>query len=246
MIMNVGVYGLGRFGYFWSKVLAQKNIVKVYSRNQSRETPENTIRVSEDELCSCDIIFLCVAISAVEKVLEQIKDKIGDNTIIADTCSVKMYPVEQMKKILKPGTPILATHPMFGPDSARKGVQGLPIVLSNIRLTDEQFSYWDEHFQSYGMDIYKMTPEEHDREAAYTQGVTHFIGRVLSDLELKSSGIGTAGYNDLLDIITQTCNDPWQLFMDLQRYNPYTKDMRDNLAKSLKKVMNSLEESIDK
>ncbi len=65
-----------------------------------------------------------------------------------------------------------------------------------------------------------MTPDEHDREAAFTQGVAHYIGRVLSDLGIQRSPIGTVGYNKLLEIVEQTCNDPWQLFLDLQRYNP--------------------------
>ena len=53
-----------------------------------------------------------------------------------------------------------------------------------------------------------MTPDEHDREAAFTQGVAHYIGRVLSDLGVRRSPIGTVGYNKLLEIVEQTCNDP--------------------------------------
>ncbi len=29
-----------------------------------------------------------------------------------------------------------------------------------------------------------------------------------------------------MGVVEQTCNDPLQLFADLQRYNPYTKQMR--------------------
>ena len=42
------------------------------------------------------------------------------------------------------------------------------------------------------------------------------------------------GYNKLLEIVEQTCNDPWQLFLDLQRYNPHTREMRARLEKSLR------------
>ena len=38
-----------------------------------------------------------------------------------------------------------------------------------------------------GLVIQEMTTHEHDREAAYTQGITHFIGRTLNELNLHPS-----------------------------------------------------------
>lgn len=86
-----------------------------------------------------------------------------------------------------------------------------------------------------------MSAEEHDREAAFTQGITHFIGRVLKDMNLKPSPIATMGYRKLLEIVEQTCNDPWQLFLDLQQYNPYTKEMRNQLQTSFQRILSSLD-----
>ena len=44
------------------------------------------------------------------------------------------------------------------------------------------------------------------------------------------------GFNELLGVIEQTCNDSWDLFKDLQRYNPYTNEMIDNLVVTMKKI----------
>ena len=101
-------------------------------------------------------------------------------------------------------------------------------------------SPWIAEFGAMGLRVLTLSPDEHDREAAYTQGITHFMGRVLDDLQLKPSKIGTKGYEKLLDIIEQTCNDPLQLFLDLQRYNPYTQQMRDRLRSSIEKVQDQL------
>jgi prephenate dehydrogenase len=90
-----------------------------------------------------------------------------------------------------------------------------------------------------------MSPQEHDRKAAYTQGITHYVGRVLADLDLEPSPISTLGYHKLLEIREQTCNDPWQLFLDLQRFNPYTKEMRERLHRSLDRMLKQLEGSLD-
>ena len=86
-----------------------------------------------------------------------------------------------------------------------------------------------------------MTPDEHDRQAAFTQGVTHYLGRVLKDLGVAPSAIATVGYRRLLEIVEQTCNDPWQLFLDLQRFNPHTREMRERLGRSLEAVMAAID-----
>jgi prephenate dehydrogenase len=86
------------------------------------------------------------------------------------------------------------------------------------------------------MEVLLMTPDEHDQAAAYTQGVTHFLGRVLEDMGLEDHPIATRGYQRLLDLVQQTCNDPFQLFLDMQHFNPYTPAMRADLKRSLERI----------
>ncbi len=243
--MTIGVYGLGRFGYFWASLLAEKYNVKGYSRRVKKKTPDGVEVISRKDLLRCDVIFLCVAISAMEEVLKEISPHVKPGTLIVDTCSVKVYPVKLMKSILPEDVFVLATHPMFGPDSGKRGVEGLPIVFCPVRVTREIEKEWREIFCSYKLRIIDMTPEKHDYNAAYTQGITHFIGRVLGDLHLELSPIATEGYKKLLEIIEQTCNDPFQLFIDLQHYNPSTEEMRKNLYLSLRRVMDKFEASLD-
>jgi prephenate dehydrogenase len=130
---------------------------------------------------------------------------------------------------------------MFGPDSARGGVKGLPMILCPSRVAARELEKWRELFDGMGLAVSVMTPDEHDREAAFTQGVAHYIGRVLKDFGVGASPIATVGYRKLLEIVEQTCNDPWQLFLDLQRYNPHTREMRGRLERSLKSVMGAID-----
>ena len=85
-----------------------------------------------------------------------------------------------------------------------------------------------------------MSCDQHDREAAWSQGITHFIGRTLSELSLGDTELATTGYKTLLTVMQQTCNDPLQLFYDLQRYNPYARQMRMGLKGALDTVMDAL------
>lgn len=241
--MEVGIYGLGRFGAFWAGILSEHFEVKGYSRNPARVTPENVKRVDEDEVLQTETLFMCVSISALSDVLSRVAEKIRPGTVVIDTCSVKVYPARVMQETLPSGVKIIASHPMFGPDSGGNGLNGLPLILWPLRDAAAEYNFWHRFFVSIGLKVLKMSPDEHDREAAFTQGITHYLGRVIADLGLKESKIATVGYRKLLEIMNQTCNDPWQLFVDLQRYNPHTGEMREKLHNSLDKIMKLLEET---
>ena len=243
--MTIGVYGLGRFGYFWAEVLARHATVLGHSRDAARPVPPGVRKVEEEELLSLPAIFLCVAISAMEEVVSRIRGRLSAGALIMDTCSVKTYPVEVMQRLLPDSVSVLGTHPMFGPDSGRNGIAGLPMILCPARIDSRETARWRDFFASLGLSVSVMSPDDHDREAAYTQGVTHYIGRVLSDFGVGRSSIPTLGFKKLLEIVEQTCNDPWQLFLDLQRYNPHTREMRARLSQSLSTVMDAIDASLE-
>jgi len=172
---------------------------------------------------------------------------LAPETLIFDTCSVKIYPTKVMAEKIPLSNPILPLHPMFGPDSANQ--PDLPLVMcpdprNNPRST-KLFAAWQQTFTNLGLRVLPMTPEEHDQEAARTQGITHFIGRILGELDLHPSPIGTLGYRKIFEVREQTCNDPWQLFLDLQRYNPYTKSLRAEMDVAFRKLMGTLETLTD-
>jgi len=237
--MKIGIYGLGRFGSFWASTLSRVADVQAYSRSSS--APQGVQYVSEEEVCQSDLLFLCNSISSVGEVCGRIAPMLKAGMIVADTCSVKVHPLETMVSRLPSSVQILGTHPMFGPDSGRNGVEGLPIAVCPSRINESSLNDVLEIFQSLQLRIERLTAEEHDREAAYSQGITHFIGRTLDLLNLRPSRISTTGYEDLLDIIEQTCNDKWQLFVDLQKFNPYTEEMRKKLHSSIEEMLVKLD-----
>jgi prephenate dehydrogenase len=239
--MRIGIYGLGRFGAFFAGLLSGKAEVTAYSRSPDRPAPAGVLRVGEEELLAMPAVCLCVDIGAMPEVLARIAPRLNPGTLVLDTCSVKELPVRWMRELLPPGVDILASHPMFGPDSGARGVQGLPMILCPVRLPEVRYREWEVFFSSFGLEVHRLAPEDHDRQAAYTQGLTHYLGRVLAELDLQSSAIGSLGYRRLLNIVEQTCNDTWKLFLDLQRYNPHTPAMRQALDRALEALKAKLD-----
>ncbi len=238
--MKAAVYGLGRFGSFWAECLYKAGCeVIAYSRSE-HPLPEGVRKADEEEVLTAPVLFFCVAISSFESVLKRVGSRIGRDTIVMDTCSVKIMPSEWMKENIPSDRTIIATHPMFGPDSGRNGVKGLPLVMCPVSPVGKGYEEMKSFFLSMGLDVREMSAEKHDEEAAYSQGVTHFVGRTLSQMGMKPTPIATQGYRNLMTIVEQTCNDPMQLFYDLQRYNPYAKEMRLSLQVAIEKVLNAL------
>ena len=239
--MNIGVYGLGRFGSFWAALLAEKgHNVMGFSKHRKPEIPGVTL-CDENTVLSQDNIFFCVSISSFGEVIKNTIDRIKPNSLVMDTCSVKLYPVEIMERYNREDISYLPLHPMFGPDSGKEGIEGLPLVVCPLDCPSLYVRRWKKEFKKWGLDVISMSPDIHDKQSAYSQGITHFVGRTLDELGLEDTKLATKGYKSLLTIREQTCNDPLQLFYDLQRYNPYAKDMRLNLRRALMETLLVLE-----
>lgn len=242
---QVGVYGLGRFGRFWAGCLAEKGFDVVGCSRKAVDLPPNVRQVSVEEVLASPTIFYCVSISVFEEVLTESLPYLQEGSLIMDTCSVKLYPAHVMKRLLPSGVQAIATHPMFGPDSGKNGIEGLPFVMDNISASEEVYRWWLDEFTSWKMEVLEMSCDQHDREAAWSQGITHFIGRTLAELNLGSTRLATKGYQTLMHVVEQTCNDPIQLFYDLQHYNPYTKQMRMGMRGALDTTMEALKKQED-
>ncbi|WP_423062325.1 prephenate dehydrogenase/arogenate dehydrogenase family protein [Candidiatus Paracoxiella cheracis] len=222
MTNDVSIIGYGRFGKVLEILLAKKFNVKI------------------DDV-SCSTIFIAVPIRAFEKTIRDIADKINPEATIIDVCSVKIYPVKIMKQYLPQSVSIIATHPLFGPDSIQNN-HPLKIMMNNVRDHHNQYQQWKDFFTQHHIEVLEMTPEQHDELAAKTQGITHFVGRILEKMNAKASEIDTSGYAALLKVMQQTCNDSRELFLDLQRYNPYPQKMIGELEAAIAALKHEISE----
>ncbi len=233
---RAAVIGLGRFGRFWAELLTREFTVVGTSRRAISSLPEAVRQVPIEEAARSPLVFLSVSISSMPEVLDRIAPRLSADSTVIDTCSVKVFPVREMERRLPETVDIVACHPMFGPDSASARSDALPVITWPVRDRLERYDELLRRFRSLNMRVVEMSPEDHDREAAFTQGVTHLVGRLLDEMNLGASDIATLGYTRLLQVMEQTCNDPLQLFQDLQRFNPFTRQMRRRFTEALERT----------
>lgn len=236
--MKIGLIGFGRLGKLIAGRLVQDAEVYIYDiEDFSNEIKAIGAKPSTlQEVCSCPMVIPFVPMSAFQNVLKKMAPHLNKDTLVIDVCSVKAKPVQWMKETLPDHVSILGTHPMFGPDSAKNTLYGAKIVLTPIRIEDEVLQNIKSYLGDHGLKVIESTPEEHDKQIAHSLLLTHFLGRSLMDFGAESLEIDTKGYRRLMKILQTVENDSWQLFEDMNRYNPYAEETRLDFIKSLNNI----------
>jgi Prephenate dehydratase/Prephenate dehydrogenase len=243
---TVAVIGFGRFGRLWASMLRDDWDVTVYDSAPAlrEEAAAQGYAVSLRSALSSEVIFYCVPISAFEAMLAEHLPHFAESGMtptLVDVLSVKVHPRDVFDRLLPAAFPAMLTHPMFGPDSvAVGGLAGQTIVLDRYRMEEAAFARWREYFEKKGLSVVVMTADEHDRLAAESQGVTHFVGRTLERFGFVPTAIDTLGTKKLHEITAQVTNDTEQLFVDLQTCNPFTAAMRVRLSAAQDSVFDQL------
>lgn len=241
---SVSIVGFGRFGKTLYRLIKDDFCITLFDKKgvENKDLSNNTtIAKSIDEIYKSEVIFYCIPISSFEQVIARHKKYFTKKHFLIDVLSVKIHPAKVFKKYLTGSkTQALLTHPMFGPDSSKDGFENLPMIIDKFTADDQNYQFWKNYFINKNLRVIEMSAKNHDKMAAGSQGLTHFIGRLLNEYHLKKTPIDSLGAKKLLEVLEQTCNDSWQLFEDLQHYNPYTKYMRIRLGEIYDKIYNRL------
>ncbi len=240
----IGIIGFGRFGKLASRYLAQDYDVCVHTRaEKASEIREIGAQpVSLEDACRQQVVIPCVPISIFQDFLKRIAGVLNPEALVIDVCSVKAYPIKWMQEILPDTASILATHPMFGPDSAADSLEGRKICLCKVRIEDGQYRKIRSYLSSKGLVVIEATAEEHDEQIATSLALTHLIGRTLSESGAIPLDIDTEGYKRLLHILEVVERDTWQLFTDMHHYNPYARKKRIEFMEVMQELNSRLEE----
>jgi prephenate dehydrogenase len=234
----IGLIGCGRFGRLAARYLGQDCPVGVYDPDTrpGEGLPPGVSRVDLDAAAGAEVVILAVPISVLRRVLRQIRPLVRPGALVVDVCSVKAWPALWMRTLLPEAVEVLATHPMFGPDSAADSLRGRNIVLCRERIGGGRYRKVRAYLESKGLNVIETDPRDHDAQAAVSLSLTHFIGRALEAYGARPLAIDTEGYRRLLHILEVVTHDTWELFRDMHRFNPYARGERRAFAAALARV----------
>ncbi len=241
----IGLIGFGRFGQLLYKYIASDYIVTIYDPHKQQEPDFETYPFAAlEEVAYNPLVIIATPISAIESVARNIAPLVRPETIIMDVCSVKNYPLNVLNEYLPEYAEIIGSHPLFGPESVTKSLRGKTVILSPIYASTKSFEKIKAFWKGLGVRSIAMSPTEHDRVMAWTLALSHFLGRGLGRLTLPSVRLSTKDYRILRQLIDLVNRDSIQLFQDMHRFNPFTREMRKQVLRELQILNDELDHMV--
>jgi len=239
---SLGIIGLGAFGAFMAKHLAPHFDVVAHDAHKNIAAAAKKLKIAAgnfEDVAACSIVVIAVPVQQMEQVLRAIAPMMKPGTLVLDVGSVKMKTSDLMKKILPKNVEAVGTHPLFGPQSGKKGIAGLNIVVCDVR---GKRAACVRHFckQKLGLTVYAAAPADHDRELAYVQGLTHLIAKVVVALNLPRFRFTTRTYEYMDQMVETVRYDSDELFRAIERENPFTQKAKQEFFDAARKFEQKL------
>ncbi len=225
---TLGIIGFGAFGRLMAHHLAPHFALCAYdpaSEAAIFAKKSGVDFVSLEQAASCDVVVIAAPVPKIEAVARAIAPYVRPGALAMDVGSVKVRPAEILAREIPEHADIVCTHPLFGPQSAKNGLEGLKIVLCPIR--GRRTACIGDFLSSVlKLEVIETTPEKHDREVAMVQGLTHLIAKVLVEMEPLPKRLTTKSFELLMEGVDMVRHDSMELFLAIERDNPFAADLR--------------------
>ena len=222
---TLGIIGAGAFGRLLAEQLHPH--AEVLAHDPAATAAPPGLRLAGlAEVAGREIVVLATPVAAMAEVVAAIRPHLRPGALVLDVGSVKVLPARIMREGLPPEVDILATHPLFGPQSAARGLRGLKIALCPVRGWRRALGIAAFLRRALGLHVILTTPEAHDREAATVQGLTHLIAKVLVQMEPLPTRMTTHSFELLMQGVGMVRDDAPGVFHAIERANPYAPAVR--------------------
>ena len=240
---SFGIVGCGALGAMLADSLAVAGEVRTYDL---ASTPGRTHAPLAD-VSACDLVICAVPDSALRDAVGSIVPLLGDNSVVMDTVSSKVNATATLAELLPGGVDYVASHPLFGPPSMSSITPGLRLVVTDVRggHAEAVLVFFAEQF---GVDIVRMTSEEHDRSMAYILALPLFIARVLDRMEIDRmpllDKLSIPSFEKLVTLAAIERFHSDGMFLTSQCANPFAADMREAFSNAVVQLRKDLNDGV--
>ena len=168
------VGGKGAMGQLFEKQLVRSGYeVRILDKDNQNDAE----RLLADAKC----VIVSVPIHAVEQVVSRLPD-LHEDCLLVDITSVKASPLKAMENNHK--GPVLALHPMFGPDIPHWVKQTVVVCQNKSFEVANQFL---QQLKVWGCNLVEMDAKKHDEAMQIVQVMRHLTTFVYGQFLAKQS-----------------------------------------------------------
>jgi prephenate dehydrogenase len=226
-VRSIGLVGFGAFGRLIAEHLYPYFPLVAFdpAANAGEHRHDHVRFGTVAEVGRSDLVVLVVPVGELSSAISMLRPHLRPGSIVVDVASVKVRPIAVMRAELPPFVDIVGTHPLFGPQSAKGGIKGCKIALCPVRgRCAPRIAAFLRHVLK--LEVHIVTAEEHDRQAAIVQGVTHLVAKVLVRMEPLPTRLTTASFDHLMRATDMVRHDAASVFLAIERDNPYAAEVR--------------------
>lgn len=241
---TLGIIGVGAFGEFMLPHLKPHYDVVIHDASDvsTLANHHGLKSVSLLDAAASDVVVIAVPVQRMEEVLRSLAPHLKHGALVIDVASVKIKPTEMMQDILPQHVAVVGTHPLFGPQSGKNGIEGLNIAVCNVR--GERATGVSQFLRDQlKLNVFETTAEDHDRQLAYVQGLTHLLAKVVVSMDLPEFQLTTKTYDLMTQMVGMIRYDSDELFKAIERENPFTAEAKKSFFAAARKLEEALENS---
>lgn len=192
---------------------------------------------------NADMVFVSIPVEAITKLLPQILDKVGENTLVVDFGSTKTAICEAVATHPKRDQ-FLAAHPIAGtefsgPDAAISNLyDGKTMMLCEVAHTRPDLLQRAENLlKELNMVVRHMDPIAHDRHIAYVSHLSHItsfmLGKTVLEKETDEQNIFDMAGSGFASTVRLAKSSP-------EMWMPIFMQNKDNVLETLNEYISNL------
>ncbi len=265
LFRKLTVIGVGLLGASLAKACKERGLVEeINGFGRSRENLEKARSLNIIDHCpadladavnDADLIVLCTPVSTIVPLIENIIPHVKPGVLITDVGSVKGPIVLGTDKIVSDGVFFVGSHPIAGGEnsgleaSTADLYQGAKCIVTPTAQTDETaLNKISELWQAVGMNVMKLSIEEHDYVFGAVSHLPHVVAYALMN---TLGGLKTPDNRDvtafsgagLKDITRIASSDP-VMWRDICISNrEHTLDLIDRFQATLGEMRDTIEKA---
>jgi prephenate dehydrogenase len=189
-------------------------------------------------VADADLVILCTPVGTFPTLMKDLAGLLPAGAVVTDVGSTKRSVVELGERFLPGNVHFVGSHPMAG--SEKRGVEfartdlfqnALCLLTPTPRSNPDALESVDRFWQSLGMTITRLAPDEHDRLLADISHLPHALAAALIAMQ-EDAALQIAG-KGFLDT-TRIASGDGALWRDI------LLDNRDNLRRSIQRLQENL------
>jgi prephenate dehydrogenase len=246
-IDRVGIIGFGPMGQFMADKMFDGCEIVAHDPGVTEKKIGNVALVDIDTALNTDVTVLAVPTAVLHEVADTIlfSPSLDNSPLLVDISSVKMYPTAVFDRFLPNHQDLLLCHPLFGPESAAKSLDGHRLIVTGSH--GEKATHLTDRWRRLGLNILEMSAEEHDRQMAMVQAVPFLFGRLATELAMDDSpSLQTRSRLAVRKLEWLDGVHSPELFQSAIEFNPFAIEMVARLQEEITRLRQATEDSGNK